>query len=132
MRDGKQARILLEAAKRDYSALTGMDDTVVFSDEIFGFHVQQAIEKLLKAWLASLDIQYPITHDLQRLLQILEQNNQDVSQFGELHFYTPFSVQFRYGDVYSSVGPVNRHEAKQQVEILLQHVKNFLEQKQKN
>ena len=36
MRDGKQARILLEAAKRDYSALTGMDDTVVFSDEIFG------------------------------------------------------------------------------------------------
>ena len=49
MRDGKQARILLEAAKRDYSALTGMDNPVVFSDEIFGFHVQQVIEKLLKA-----------------------------------------------------------------------------------
>ena len=35
MRDGKHARILLEATKRNNSALTGMDDTVVFSDEIF-------------------------------------------------------------------------------------------------
>lgn len=35
MRDGKQARILLEAAKRNNSALTWMEDPVVFSDEIF-------------------------------------------------------------------------------------------------
>ena len=65
-------------------------------------------------------------------MQILEQNNQDVSQFVELDFYTPFSVQFRYGNISSSVDPVNRHEAKQQVEILLQHVGNFLELKRNN
>ncbi len=29
-----------------------MGDAAVFADEILGFHVQQAAEKLLKAWLA--------------------------------------------------------------------------------
>ncbi|MBF0098251.1 MAG: hypothetical protein HQM04_07670 [Magnetococcales bacterium] len=28
-----------------------------FSDAIFGFHVQQAIEKLFKAWLAALGVE---------------------------------------------------------------------------
>ena len=54
MSDVKQASALVEAARRDFSALSGMDDTEVFADEIFGFHVQQAAEKLCKAWLAML------------------------------------------------------------------------------
>ena len=41
-----------------------MGDPAVFADEIFGFHVQQATEKLLKAWLASLGEAYPLSHDL--------------------------------------------------------------------
>ena len=49
MSDLKQARVLLRAEERDISALHGMADAVVFADEIFGFHVQQAAEKLLKA-----------------------------------------------------------------------------------
>ena len=53
MSDPKQARVLLEAAERDVSALRGMGDAAVFADEVFGFHAQQAAEKLLKAWLAS-------------------------------------------------------------------------------
>ena len=31
-----------------------MRDVDIFADEIFGFHAQQAAEKLLKAWLALL------------------------------------------------------------------------------
>ena len=42
MSDLKQARALLEAAERDYSALRGMGDTTIFADEIFGFHTEQA------------------------------------------------------------------------------------------
>jgi len=48
MSDPKQARILLEAAERDVSALRGMGDAAVFADEIFGFHVQQAAEKTVQ------------------------------------------------------------------------------------
>ena len=53
MSDLEQARELAGAAERDISALHGMGDSAIFADEIFGFHVQQAAEKLLKAWLAS-------------------------------------------------------------------------------
>ncbi len=52
MNDPEQVRQLVGAAKRDISALRSMVDATVFADEIFGFHVQQATEKLLKAWLA--------------------------------------------------------------------------------
>ncbi len=40
MSDLKQARVLLEAAALDVSALRGMGDAVVFADAVFGFHVQ--------------------------------------------------------------------------------------------
>ena len=48
MSDLKEARTLIGAAERDISALRGMHDADVFADEIFGFHVQQAGEKLFK------------------------------------------------------------------------------------
>ena len=52
MSDLDQARELVGAAQKDISARRGMGDVAVFADEIFGFHVQQAAEKLFKAWLA--------------------------------------------------------------------------------
>jgi len=45
----EHAHALLEMARKDVRALTGMTDPEVFADEIFGFHAQQAIEKALKA-----------------------------------------------------------------------------------
>ena len=49
MTDIKQADAMMRMAHRDMVALHGMRDAAVFADEIFGFHVQQAIEKSLKA-----------------------------------------------------------------------------------
>ena len=46
MLDLDAARELLAAADRDLSALRGMEDTTVFSDEIAGFHAQQAVQRL--------------------------------------------------------------------------------------
>ena len=47
------ARGLLKMAEKDFAALKGMVDPLVFADEVFGFHTQQAAEKSLKAWLAA-------------------------------------------------------------------------------
>jgi hypothetical protein len=66
---------------------------------IFGFHAQQAIEKLLKALLAEKAIRYLRTHDL----ELLEQQLQDS---GEILPATPvplkelfdYAVAFRYDD----------------------------------
>lgn len=77
-------------AERDYRALCGMDDVVVFSDEIFGFHVQQAVEKALKAWLSHLGVSYPKRHDLDELAALLEDAGQTIPAFacGTTHFPT--------------------------------------------
>lgn len=51
MADLEHANSLLRMAYKDFNALLGMQGNVLFADEIFGFHVQQAVEKALKAWL---------------------------------------------------------------------------------
>jgi hypothetical protein len=63
---------LLVMARKDFDALRGMVGNPLFADEIFGFHAQQAIEKMLKAWLAARGIAFPLTHDLSRLFELLE------------------------------------------------------------
>ncbi|MDP1634438.1 MAG: HEPN domain-containing protein, partial [Gallionellaceae bacterium] len=76
--------------------MRGMVGNPLFADEIFGFHAQQAIEKSLKAWLAARSIEFPLTHDLSRLLGLLEEASVDVSLFWPLVQYTVFAVQARY------------------------------------
>ncbi len=36
------------------------------ADVVFGFHVQPAVEELLKAWLSIRGESYPLTHDLEQ------------------------------------------------------------------
>ena len=126
MNDLKQARVLLEAAERDVSALRGMGDAAVFADEIFGFHVQQAAEKLLKAWLASLGEIYPLSHDLASLLDMLRTRGADVARFDELVDYTRYAVRLRYAGADSGGHPLDRDHALGQVEALLEEVRRRL------
>ena len=91
-----EARTLMDAGDRDLSALRGMEDTSVFADEIVGFHVQQAAEKFLKAWLVLWSEPYPLTHNLARLLTLLQEKTPAAAQFRDLNEYTAYAVQFRY------------------------------------
>jgi HEPN domain-containing protein len=87
---------LLVMARKDFDALRGMVENPLFADEIFGFHAQQAIEKTFKAWLAKIDVEYPLTHDLSRLLLLLEESGQDVTDYWPLVEFNVFAVQARY------------------------------------
>lgn len=112
MSDLKEAITLLRAAHRNLQALTGMLDREVFADEIFGFHVQQAAEKSLKAWLAALGDTYPYTHDLMSLMQRLEGlGHQVLTEFEPLLEFTLFAVQFRYGFMDTLDEPPDREGA---------------------
>ena len=62
-----QAQILLVKAAEDERALSAPD----LSDSILGFHAQQAVEKLIKALLAQLNVDFEKTHDLERLQTVL-------------------------------------------------------------
>jgi len=91
-----QAKILLQAARRDLRALEGMRNTEVFADEIFGFHVQQATEKCLKAWIAAIGEIYPFVHNLGVLLRSLEEKGYTMEPFESLQPYSAFATQIRY------------------------------------
>lgn len=123
MSDLNQAKNLLSVAQRDLTALAGMLDTSVFADEIFGFHIQQAVEKLFKAWLAALGTVYPLTHNLDLLLLLLEDLGCDVSDYRELADFSPFAVKLRYVNTGTEDAPVNREQALTQVQILYEQVK---------
>jgi len=97
MQDIKHAQSLFDLASNNVKALKAMHDAEVFSDEIFGFQAQQAIEKLLKSWLSLAGLSYARTHDLELLIQLLSQAGQKVPLcFANLVDLNDFAVQFRY------------------------------------
>ena len=128
MSDLEQARELVGAAERDVSALRGMGDADVFADEIFGFHVQQAAEKLFKAWLASQGQAYPLSHDLAALLDMLGAGGAEVARFDRLAEYTHYAVRLRYAGADAGACPLDRSQAIEQVEALLATVRRRLVQ----
>ena len=124
MSDVKCARAMLQAAERDLLTLQGM--TAGVPEESFGFHVQQAAEKSFKAWLALLGETYPLTHNLEALLNLLAAQGIDKKPFGKLTGYTPYAVEFRYEGVDSSTEPIDRKGALALVEALLGQVRREL------
>jgi HEPN domain-containing protein len=127
MSEVKHAHALLAMAEKDLRALEGMGDASIFADEIFGFHAQQALEKTLKAWIAALGLEYPLTHNLARLLAILEEQGAQVENFWDLTEYTAFAVEFRYGSLDLSEEPLNRPFVIGQVTRLIEWVKGLME-----
>lgn len=87
---------LLELAKRDYKAALVLAHAEEPQTDTGGFHLQQAVEKSLKAWLAIKGVAYPRTHDLSLLLGLLEDHGQNIEPFWSLLELNPFAVQFRY------------------------------------
>ena len=126
MSDPKAARVLVEAAERDIAALRGMDNASVFADEIFGFHTQQAAEKLFKAWLALLGETYPLTHNLEQLLAMLAAREPDAERFDGLVEYTPYAGWLRYDARLRNAPPLERAAAVRRVEALLGAVRPLL------
>jgi len=122
MADYDEARQLLAAAFKDWRALKGMADPEVFADEVFGFHAQQAVEKALKSWLTLLGVEYPRTHDLSLLLNMLKGQGQAVEPFYGLIEFNPYAVQYRYG-AFDEVGaPLDRSAVVNRVTELLRTV----------
>ncbi len=70
------------------------------------FHAQQAAEKALKAVLLAHRIPFPLTHDLEILLQLGRQAGLAVDPvLGDLAQLTPYAVESRYPGYGGSVSP---------------------------
>ena len=64
-------KVLLRKASQDQLAFEKLIDDPEIEDDLLGFHAQQAAEKILKALLAARGVDYPKTHNLRVLIELL-------------------------------------------------------------
>jgi hypothetical protein len=114
----KEAEILLLKATEDESVaqLPGVPDGA------FGFHIQQAVEKMLKALLCQLAVKYKRTHDLEYLVTLVQDHGEalpmgilDITQLES------YGVAYRYDSV-PEVAVLDRAAAIESVRLIREHV----------
>jgi HEPN domain-containing protein len=94
--------------------------------DIFGFHTQQAVEKLLKALLTELGVGHQRTHDLAELVRMVELNDEHLPRTPiTLSRLTAFAVQFRYDELPPESG-LDPADSRETVAILRKHVESRL------
>jgi HEPN domain-containing protein len=92
-----RAQELVRLASRDENAAHVLQADSSIDAATIGFHYQQAAEKLLKALLAERNIDFPRTHDLAGLVELVERSGYRVPVAeDDLASLTPFAVTLRY------------------------------------
>jgi HEPN domain-containing protein len=90
--------VLLNRAAEDELIARSLLPVEGVTDAGVGFHVQQAVEKALKAVLALKGVEFPYSHDLDGLIRLCQKNKievpDDLSGVGRL---SVFGVTLRYG-----------------------------------
>jgi len=88
----------IQKAEQDYhTSVTMARIRKVSVPDIVGFHCQQCIEKYIKAFLVMQRRDFPKTHDLMELLEVVVQEDSLLEAVRpDLRLLNPFSVQFRY------------------------------------
>ena len=123
MKQHEQALLFLKKAAEDEALLDAVITVLSVADATFGFHCQQAAEKLLKALLSEFSVRFHRTHDLQELMNLLEAAGHKLPEtLGRVDELTPFAVEFRYEDL--SFAP---HFDRLAARELLRQLRNYVE-----
>lgn len=118
---------MMRMAKREHTALRGMLDAAVFADQIFGFHVQQAVEKSLKGWMCALGVTYPFTHHIDRLLVLLNESGADVGSLWWTDEFTVYARQARYEeDHLGAEAALDRSNILEQIDAALKQIEQAI------
>jgi hypothetical protein len=110
-------KLLLKAAE---------DETAIQIDELpdgpFGFHAQQAVEKLIKALLSQLSIAFDYTHNISKLAQQLEDAGEKLPAVSvPLPELNKFAVVYRYDSIPSLEIP-DRPAVIETVRLIREHI----------
>ena len=93
MKRREQALLLLRKAAQDEALLDAVLTSDQVSDEIIGFHCQQAAEKILKALLSDAGVRFRKTHEIGALMALLAQAGHALpDRFENLDVLTPFGA----------------------------------------
>ena len=91
------------------------------------FHCQQAVEKLLKAFLVRHQIEFRKTHDLDRLLELASRSEPPLQEeLASCTWLSPFGVEFRYPGDYPQVDRKTAKkalaEARRVQQVVMEHL----------
>lgn len=111
---------LLRVARRDLKMARRLVDPDV-EEASWGWATQQCLEKTLKAWLHAVGTKPPQTHDLARLLLLLQEAGVDITELLPLRAFSTFAVQSRYDDEPDELG-LDRTAWCAQAEALIEQV----------
>ena len=97
--------VLLHKARQDELCVERLLGDRDVDDDTLGFHAQQAAEKLLKAVLTSRNVDYPRTHNLGVLVELLASNGIELpAELAHIDRLTPFGTVFRCDEVSPEAG----------------------------
>ncbi len=117
-RQPTQAQTLLIKAAEDEKALGAPN----LSDAILGFHAQQAVEKLIKALLAQLNVPFELTHNLGRLQTALVSAGESLPATPiPLDQLSDFAVVYRYDLLFQFASP-DVAELIETVRLIREHI----------
>jgi HEPN domain-containing protein len=90
--------VLWDKACHDWNAAERLldADPELVGDQVFGFLLQQSVEKATKSVLARKRIKYDRVHDLGLLLDTLSRKIEVPPQFGKLRGLTMYATSERY------------------------------------
>lgn len=126
MAPAETPQAFLRIAYRDLAAALAMEDADIFAEACWGFHLQQAIEKALKAWLLTCNTeQPPFTHNLVLLFQLLADHGAVIDPFQELSRFSLYAVQLRYDEEPDDLG-LDRDLWATKASSLLRHVESLV------
>jgi len=98
-RSREHALLLLRKAGQDEYVVVKLLPDAGTPDEVLGFHLQQAIEKLLKAAVTNAGLEYEKTHDLAALMDLARGGGLEIpARFEEVRYFTAFATELRYED----------------------------------
>jgi HEPN domain-containing protein len=119
------ARQWLQSAEEDLGVAQHLLSAKVPYSRAIGFHAQQAAEKFLKAYLTWNQKEFPKTHNLGNLLDLVAEINPPLADaLRGASQLNPYAVETRY----PSEGPrVSIGEAKQAMELAAKVRKRILE-----
>lgn len=91
---------LLYKADNDLRSARALIETEKPATDVICFHCQQAVEKILKAWLHWHDIPTPRTHNLSEILALCRRTDDDFARLQAVEALTPYAVELRYAEAF--------------------------------
>jgi HEPN domain-containing protein len=117
--------LYVKKAMQDFLAAKTLSENVLIANEIIGFHIQQAIEKGMKALLASHSVNFRKTHDIRELMDLASENSIIIPEkFTIIDEWTPYGVELRYDDIPVGIPTFDRQKVIKDTDEFLSWVKD--------